>query len=152
METSYRHLVRGPSPHLLPLWLYWLIFSILLFFTFVTVTLADYDLGSFSVFVTLLIAGTKASLVLAVFMHLWFDNKFFAMIVASSLVFLSLFILFPLLDFGSRDWLDKKKANFLPRNEQVYQFKQEHPDAPALMGGLKEIPDAELNHSAAGHH
>lgn len=149
---QYRHMVQGDEPHLLPIWLYWLIFSILLFFTYVTVTLADYDFGSLSLFITLLIAGTKASLVLAVFMHLWYDNKFFAMIVGSCLVFLSLFILFPILDFGSRDWLDDKKTNFLPRNELVYERKLKDPKAMPLMPGLKEVPEDQLNHTAAGHH
>jgi len=150
-KHEYRHLVQGAEPHCLPLGLYWFIFGCLLFFTYITVLLSTYDLGSYSLLVTLLIASTKATLVLAVFMHLWFDNKFFALIVGSSLVFLSLFMFFSILDVGSRDWLDAKKANFLPRDERVYERKLKEPDAPPLMGGLKEVPKDELNYSKAGH-
>lgn len=150
-KHEYRHLVRGAEPHCLPIGLYWFIFGCLVFLTYITVMLSGYDLGRFSLVVTLLIAGTKACLVVSIFMHLWYDNKFFAMILGSCLLLLSLFILFTILDVASRDWLDAKKANFLPRDERVYERKLKEPDAMPVMGGLKEFAESELNFSKPGH-
>lgn len=137
-EHQYKHMVQGPHPHTLPVSLYWIIFGILVALTVLTVYLAEFDFGTFSVFVTLMIAGTKASLVLAVFMHLWFDNKFYALVVSTSLVFLSLFILFPIMDLGSRDMVEAQRGNFGPRNEAVFQYEIENPEALPLRPGLEK--------------
>ena len=75
-EEHYRHMVRGPEPHSLPIWLYWAVFSALVALTIITVSLADYELASYAMMVTLAIAGTKASLVIAIFMHVWYDNSY----------------------------------------------------------------------------
>lgn len=141
-EHQYRHMVNGPHPHKLPVGLYWAVFGILVFLTLLTVVLSRFDFGSASVFITLAIAGTKATLVLAVFMHLYFDNKFFALIISVSLVFLSLFILFPIVDLGSRGMVDAQRGNFGPRDEAAFKYKMEHPDALPMRPGepLKGVP------------
>lgn len=139
---SHISIVKGPKPHPHSVWLYWAVFFALVFFTVVTVTLASYDFGKLSIIVTLCIAGTKALLVMAVFMHLAFDNKFFAVIVASSLIFLSLFILFPIFDMASRADLDSANENYLPRDEFVYKYELANPDALPLRPGLQvAVPD-----------
>ena len=135
-EHQYKHMVKGPHAHVHPVGLYWTVFGLLVTLTILTVYLAGFDFGTFSVLVTLLIAGTKACLVMAVFMHLWYDNKFYALVVSVSLVFLSLFVLFPILDFESRDMVDAQRGNFGPRDEAVFQYKQENPDALPLRPGL----------------
>ena len=135
---SNSHLVEGPHPHVHPVKVYWIVFGLLLMLTGVTVWVAGYDFGSFSAAVALLVAGTKACLVLAVFMHLWFDNKFYALVISSSLVFLFLFFLFTLIDEGSRTFMDPQRANFMPRDEVVHQYELDHPGALPLRPGLKE--------------
>lgn len=131
-------MVVGPKPHVHSVWLYWGVFFALVVLTVVTVMLAGFDFGKLNIVVTLLIASTKASLVLAIFMHLAFDNKFFLVVAATSLVFLSLFILFPLLDLGSRADLDPAQKNFLPRDEKVYQHEIDMPKDLPLRPGLEE--------------
>jgi cytochrome c oxidase subunit 4 len=140
-------------PHVLPIWLYWAVFIMLLALTGLTVFLADFDFGAFSVFVTLLIAGTKSALVLAVFMHLWFDNKFFSLIVGTSLIFLGLFIAFPVIDLGSRGEVDPERDNFVPRAEKVYEHQMKEPNALPLRPGLLEAKESDLIWvSPEGHH
>ena len=139
---SYFAMVKGPKPHLHSVWLYWGIFVTLVFLTAATVSLAQFDFGKLNIVVTLMIASTKAILVMAIFMHLAFDNKFYAVIAATSLVFLSLFIGFPLLDMDSRADLDPHNTNYLPRNEVVYKHHLKAPKELPLRPGLQEaVPD-----------
>ena len=146
-EHQYKHMVQGPHAHVLPVAVYWIVFGLLVGLTVLTVFLARFDFGSLSVLMTLAIAGTKAGLVLAVFMHLYFDNKFYALIISVSLVFLSLFIVFPILDMGSRDMVDPQRGNFGPRNEAIYKYEMDHPNAKAprpgepLKAGGPTMPD-----------
>jgi cytochrome c oxidase subunit 4 len=142
-EHAYRHMVQGPQPHAHHVGLYWTVFGMLVVLTLLTVYLAEFDFGTMSVMVTLLIAGTKASLVLAVFMHLYFDNKFFALIVGVSLVFISLFILFPIIDMGSRDLVDPIRGDFVLRNEKVFDYESKNPGAlpmrPVRTNGSQDL-------------
>lgn len=139
---SHISYIVGPKPHIHPVSLYWGVFFLLVLLTGATVYLAGYDFGKLNLVVTLLIAGTKAALVLGIFMHLAFDNKFFGVIAATSLVFLSLFILFPLYDMETRGDLDADNRMYLPRNEKVYQYTLQHPGALPLRPGLQDpIPD-----------
>lgn len=145
-------MVRGPKPHPHSVWLYWVVFFALVFLTGATVLLANYDFGKLNLIVTLLIAGTKASLVMGIFMHLAFDNKFFGVVASASLVFLALFILFPMVDLGTRDDLDDAQKNFLPRNEQVYKHKLDTPEALPLRPGLQDADKEKLIFVAPGEH
>ncbi len=142
---SHIHKVEGPAPHVLPVGVYWTVFGALLCLTALTVWVAEFDFGTMSTTVALLVATTKASLVLACFMHLWFDNKFYGVILGATFVFLSLFILFCVMDEGSRTLIDPERANFLPRDQKVLQYKTDHPDELALRPGLKDPVKDELN-------
>ncbi len=137
-------MVKGPHPHIHSVYLYWGVFFVLIALTGGTVLLARYDFGTLNMIVTLLIAGTKAFLVMGFFMHLAFDNKFFAVIASTSLVFLALFIGFPMLDLGTRADLDDAQANFLPRDEQVYKQGLDTPGALPLRPGLMEAQKDKL--------
>lgn len=77
----------------------------LLVLTGVTVGAAYVDFGSSSInlVIAILIATAKASLVAMIFMHLRHDPAINAIIFGSSLIFLGIFLLFPLIDIGSRD-------------------------------------------------
>ena len=57
------------------------ILLILLCLTFITVSITKVNLGPVSVSIAMLIAGTKATLVLLYFMHLKFDNKLYRIMV-----------------------------------------------------------------------
>lgn len=137
-------MVKGPKVHPHSVWLYWAVFFALVFFTGVTVTLARFDFGKLNMIVTLLIASTKAALVMGFFMHLAYDSKFFAVIVSTSFVFLALFILFPMADLDTRADLDAEQANFLPRDERIYKHHIDLPDALPLRPGLLEAQKEKL--------
>lgn len=145
-------MVKGPKAHPHSVWLYWVVFGVLVLLTSATVSLAQFDFGKLNLVVTLLIAGTKATLIMGVFMHLAYDNKFFAVVAGSALVFLSLFILFPMLDLGTRADLDEQQANFLPRDERVYKHHLDAPDALPLRPGLLDAQKDKLIFIKPGEH
>ena len=75
----------------------------LLVLTIVTVAaakvdFAHYDLEELNIWVALIIAGIKASLVCLFFMHLRWDRPFNAFVLATSLAFVVLFISFAMTD------------------------------------------------------
>ncbi len=77
------------------------ILVLLLALTFVTVAVTWYawsDFGSFNVWVALLIATVKASLVALYFMHLRYDKPFNAVVLITALFFVALFISIALQD------------------------------------------------------
>ena len=151
MENN-RHMVQGPKPHTISARFYWGVFGCLLVLTVINVWVASYDLGSMSTVVALAVAACKASLVCAFFMHLWFDNKFYTLILSSSLLFLSLFLLFPLMDEDSRAYVNPERENFLPRDQQVYEYELQNPGALPCRPGLKKPKCDELNFEAFHGH
>jgi cytochrome c oxidase subunit IV len=84
---------------------YVLTLGALLVLTAVTVGAAYVNFGSSSInlVIAVLIATLKASLVALFFMHLRHDPPINAIIFITSLIFLGLFLLFPMIDLGSRD-------------------------------------------------
>lgn len=141
---SYTHLVIGPKPHAHSVWLYWGVFFALVILTILTVFLAGFDFGKFSVLITLLIASSKSLMVMAFFMHLAFDNKFLGVVAATSFIFLSLLILFCVLDMDSRRDVDETTRNFLPRDEKVFKYEKDNPEALPLRPRLKEADPSKL--------
>ncbi len=125
-------------PHVLSLRLYGGVFLALLVLTAATVLTAQWDLGAWNIWVAMLIATVKATLVLAVFMHLWFDSKFLLLILGSTLTFLAVFAGLTLMDLSWRAAIDRQQANGVPRNERVYKYQRQNPAAPPLRPGLKE--------------
>jgi cytochrome c oxidase subunit 4 len=85
-------------PHILPLRLYLGVGAALIFLTVVTVVVAQISLGPFNLVVALGIAAFKATLVALFFMHLKYDNRLFAVVFASSLAFLAIFITITMFD------------------------------------------------------
>lgn len=149
---SHISLVKGPKPHTHSVWLYWAVFGALVILTGLTVALAQFDFGKLNLFVTLLIAGTKSCLVMGIFMHLAFDNKFFSVIAGTSFLFLALFIIFPILDMNSRPDVDASRNNYLPRDEQVHKHATDKPEALPLRPGLQEAKPEQLIFIKANEH
>ncbi len=90
--------------------LFFAIYAALLFFTFLTVAIAEpvsgLHLGSASMFIAMLVASVKASLVMAVFMHLKWDTAMNNIAFLGSLIFLSLLFLFTISDVATRGQAD----------------------------------------------
>jgi cytochrome c oxidase subunit 4 len=82
--TAHTHVV---TPRLLLT-----IYFALVFLTLLTVAVTWFDLGKANVYVALLIAVVKASLVLLYFMHLRWDSPFNALCIIAALIFVMVFI------------------------------------------------------------
>jgi cytochrome c oxidase subunit IV len=63
----------------------------LLALTALTVAASRLDLGRFGVVLALAIAGLKASIVALVFMHLWYEGRFRAVVLVVAVAFAALF-------------------------------------------------------------
>ncbi len=70
----------------------------LLALTAITVWAASIDFGAGNIFVAMIIAGVKASLVVLFFMHLFWDRPFHSFVFVTSICFVVLFIAFALTD------------------------------------------------------
>jgi cytochrome c oxidase subunit 4 len=74
------------------------VFATLLLLTFVTVAATWFDSGEWALLIALSIATVKASLVALYFMHLRYDEPFYAIILLTALLFLAIFLGITLLD------------------------------------------------------
>lgn len=85
--------------HHVPFWVLVAVFAGLLLLTFITVTAIKINIGPVTnLCIALVIATAKASLVVLYFMHLKYERPFNAVILIGTLLFVSLFIGFALLD------------------------------------------------------
>ena len=88
------------ASHILPKRVYYTIFAILLFCTYLTVQIAFFDLGPLNTVAALAIACFKATLVILFFMHLKYDRLFHSVVFVSALLAATLFVGFTLMDTG----------------------------------------------------
>ncbi len=91
----------GEFAHPMPIWMLLTVFVALTFLTVLTVVLANLHLGNWEVWLTLIIATVKATLVMLFFMHMAYDKPFNVILFLSSFLFVTLFIGFLLMDTGS---------------------------------------------------
>ncbi len=78
--------------HIVPYKTFAIIWIALLILTGVTIAVAQYDLGALNVWVALGIATFKSGLVVAVFMHMKYENLLFKLSLFVALAILALFI------------------------------------------------------------
>ena len=106
MSDTHAHHDAGHGgdhvPHVLPLNVYFSTWIALLLLTGVTVGASYWDVGSVNLLIALTIATVKACAVAAMFMHLWWDQKFHSVIIGSSIIFLAIFIAFTSFDTVAR--------------------------------------------------
>lgn len=76
----------------------------LLIFTGLTVLAATFNLGVFSPIVALVIATTKALLVILFFMEIKYSTKMTMTVIISAFFFLSILLILTMLDYISRAW------------------------------------------------
>lgn len=79
---------------------YGLILLALIVLTLFSVYVTEIDLGNLSVIVALSIAGLKSVLVFAIFMHLMYDKKMYALMVVGVLVVMTIVLIITFLDYG----------------------------------------------------
>ena len=112
--TSHEHAAAREDHHIVSLGVYFLVFAALMVLTWVTVQVSHVDLGTpevltvkvhLNVIVALLIAITKATLVVLFFMHVKYSSRLVQIVVGSSLIWLIILIGITVADYVSRGWL-----------------------------------------------
>lgn len=108
----------GEIAHPLPPALLIGVWLALMVFTGLTVTCAQLGLGSqMSFTVAMIIATIKAGLVMAIFMHLWWDKRLNLLVFLGSFLFVMLFIGMALTDKSEyKPDLDNKSADDAAKN------------------------------------
>ncbi len=91
--------------HIVPLRVYFAIFTALLVLTGVTVWVAFLDLGALNTPVALAIAVTKATLVILYFMHVRYSSKLTQLVVVAGFTFFAILVVFLMADPLTRGWL-----------------------------------------------
>ncbi len=84
--------------HIVPYKTFLIIWLALLILTGITIAVAQYNLGALNIWVALGIATLKASLVVAVFMHMKYESYLFKLSLLSALAILAIFIGFTFFD------------------------------------------------------
>jgi len=126
--------------HVLPLKTYFKVFGALIFLTLATVGVSYLNLGPRALFVALVVAFIKASLVVGYFMHLRYDVRFHSLIFFSSLIFLAIFFGFTFLDLGSRSSVLLDQETFAFQKDAEYAKRAE---TPAGKAPAKDLPSVD---------
>ncbi len=90
--------------HVVPTRIYYLIFSILMLCTGLTIAVAFVDLGRLNIVAALAIAGFKATLVVLFFMHVKYGTRLTWAVVAGSVFWLAILIVLTMGDYLTRPW------------------------------------------------
>ncbi len=90
------------SHHIVPYRTYGLILLLLLVLTATSVAVTQIELTKWSTAVALLLACTKSAFVLAIFMHLKFDQKIFRVMAILIILLLAAVIIVTFLDYAFR--------------------------------------------------
>ena len=90
------------------------ILGALMFLTFVTVWISRFDFGGANMWIAMAVAAVKASLVIAVFMHVLWDTTINRIFFLSSFLFLALLFLFCFADLLARGDMVKAHTRTAP--------------------------------------
>jgi cytochrome c oxidase subunit 4 len=93
--------------HITPVKTYLAVFATLIVLTFTTVLVSFVDVGEWNIVVALLIAFTKATLVVFIFMHVKWQNALTKLFVFAALAWLLLLMGITMSDYWSRPWLPR---------------------------------------------
>jgi cytochrome c oxidase subunit 4 len=92
------------SSHIMPKRVYYTIFAILLFCTYLTVQIAFIDLGPWNTVAALTIAAFKATIVVLFFMHVKYSTKLTWAVVIGSIFWLGILLALTMTDYLTRGW------------------------------------------------
>ncbi len=99
------------EPHVLPLKVYFIVFASLMVLTVVTVGVSLLGLPPVpSIIAAILVAAVKATIVAVFFMHLIAEDKFYSVILVSTVFFMLLFFGLTLLDMDSRGFKNPEES------------------------------------------
>lgn len=88
--------------HIIPLSTYVKVLTALLILTALTVLASRFDFGAMNTVINIGIASVKASLVLAIFMHLKYDDKLYLVVFLTGVFFVIVMYFFSALDIVTR--------------------------------------------------
>jgi cytochrome c oxidase subunit 4 len=88
--------------HIVPYRTYGLILVLLLILTGISVAVTQIELTRWAMLVALLLAATKSSIVLAIFMHLKFDQKVYRVMAIFVVMVIVAVIVLTFFDYGFR--------------------------------------------------
>lgn len=94
--------MTGHGEHTISTRTYFAIFAALLVLTGVTVVVAFFDFGHLNDIIAMTIAGTKATLVILFFMHVWHSSGLTRVFVLSGFAWLALLMAFTFADIITR--------------------------------------------------
>ncbi|NVN95409.1 MAG: cytochrome C oxidase subunit IV family protein [Bacteroidetes bacterium] len=78
------------------------ILLLLIFCTFLTISITSFNLAAFTVTIALLIAGVKGFLVLSYFMHLKYESLLLRILVGSIFLLFIIIVLITFIDYSFR--------------------------------------------------
>jgi cytochrome c oxidase subunit 4 len=104
------------TEHIVPPKVYLAIISTLVVLTAITVGAAFIDLGRFNIVVALVIATTKAALVVLIFMHAKYSHRRTQLVILAGIFWLGLLLFMTLSDYISR--IDYRGVRF-PMTQRV---------------------------------
>ncbi|HEY5593071.1 MAG TPA: cytochrome C oxidase subunit IV family protein [Paludibacter sp.] len=90
------------TTHTIEYWFLAKILLVLMFCTFLTISVTSYHLGPFTVTIALLIAGIKAFLVLSNFMHLRYESLLLRILVGMVFGLFVIILLITFIDYAYR--------------------------------------------------
>ena len=90
--------------HIVPTRIYYAIFGLLMFCTYLTVQVAFIDLGRFNVVAALAIAVFKAAIVVLFFMHVKDSTRLTWVVVMGSVFWLGILLALTMGDYLTRVW------------------------------------------------
>ena len=90
--------------HLVPRRVYYVIFAILAFCTYLTWQVSVFDLGPLNTIVALAIAVFKATLVVLFFMHVRYSTRLTWVVVLSGVFWLAILLSLTMTDYLTRPW------------------------------------------------
>ncbi len=94
--------------HVSPVWQFTAVFIVLLFLTILTYLVSFAGLGAASLPVAMFVATIKASLVIAFFMHLFYEDRTFAFLFMTCFIFVAIFFTFVLFDMNATDAMNEE--------------------------------------------
>jgi len=106
--------IAMPKPHVCSSQTFMGILLTLLFLTFLTVYISRFDFGSANMLLAMAVASVKASLVVAIFMHMLWDTTINKIFFISSFLFLGLLFLFTFADLLARADLETRHGRVAP--------------------------------------
>ncbi|MBT3603994.1 MAG: hypothetical protein HOE48_02050 [Candidatus Latescibacteria bacterium] len=92
---------------------YLAVFSALMVLTALTVWAAFQDLGPYGDLVAMVIACTKATVVIVFFMHVKYSSRLLWLFVGAGFLFMLILFAFTMADYASRGWLGAPSSYYL---------------------------------------